>query len=249
MTISLIIPCYNEEANLQKGVLDKIENFVLKDKRFLEVLIVDDGSQDQSKQIIRHEYLKKFPKFKLIENKHQGKAQAVITGIKLAKGDYVIFSDIDLATPIEEAEKLIKEASQRYPLVIGSRQGNREGAPFLRKVMALGGIFVRNVVIGLPNIHDTQCGFKLFEKKAALHIIDHLLLFKKSHALQGSSVSAGFDMEFLYVATRLGYGIKEVPVAWRHVETKNVHFLRDSFEALKDILEIKYFSISGRYNS
>jgi len=147
MKISLIIPCYNEEANIQKGVLDKIGTFTDKDERFLEILIVDDGSNDSSKSVIKNKYLKIHPKFRLIENSHQGKAFAVLTGIKQAKYDYVIFSDIDLATPIEEVEKLISQIKNGGQIVIGSRNNNREGAPLLRKIMAKGLIFIRNLII------------------------------------------------------------------------------------------------------
>src|SRR3989338_558407 len=97
MKISLIIPCYNEESNLQKGVLDKIGRYAQNDSRFIEVLVVDDGSTDRSKNIVKKFYLPGYSKFKLIENPHRGKAFAVITGIKEAKGKYIIFSDIDLA--------------------------------------------------------------------------------------------------------------------------------------------------------
>ena len=100
MKISLIIPCYNEELNIQKGVLDKIGNYTKDNEYFGEVLIVDDGSSDLSKTIIRQKYLKQFPKFRLIENNHKGKAFAVITGIEKAREEYVMFSDMDLATPI-----------------------------------------------------------------------------------------------------------------------------------------------------
>ena len=151
MNISLVVPCFNESSNLQKGVLDKIGNYVANDPRFKEVLIVDDGSTDSSKLIIKEFYLPKFSKFKLLENDHRGKAFAVISGIQKAKGDYVIFSDIDLATPIEEAEKLIKELNDGFKIVIGSRNSRRKGAPFLRKVMAVGLITVRGFFIGLGN--------------------------------------------------------------------------------------------------
>ncbi len=247
MKISLIIPCYNEELNIQKGVLDKIANFTKDDSRFGEVLIVDDGSTDSSKKIIKEKYLPQFSKFTLIENSHQGKAFAIISGIKKAKGDYVMFSDIDLATPIEEAEKLIQEAEKGYQIVIGSRNSKRTGAPFLRQLMALGFIIIRNLLIGLGKISDTQCGFKLFEKKAALKIVNNLKVFHDKRKIRGSSVSAGFDLEFLFLASRLRYKIKEVPVIWRHVETKNVNFLKDSLETLRDILKIKYFALTGKY--
>lgn len=247
MKISLIIPCYNEETNIQKGVLDKIGNYTVKDDRFFEVIIVDDGSNDSSKITIKNKYLKTFPKFKLVENSHQGKAFAVITGIKQAKGDYVMFSDIDLATPIEEAERLINEIKNRYQIIIGSRSSNRSGAPIMRKIMALGTIVVRNMIIGLRGIKDTQCGFKLFEKKAALKIINKLIVFHNKRRVKGSSVTAGFDMEFLFLANRLGYGIKETPVDWKHVETKHVNFLKDAFESFSDLLMIKYNDLTGKY--
>lgn len=247
MKISLIIPCYNEEANIQKGVLDKIGNFTLKDDRFLEVIISDDGSIDKTKKIIKEKYLPLFPKFKLLENFHQGKGYAIISGIKKSQGDYVMFSDMDLATPIEEAEKLIKEL-KKYQIIIGSRKDSRQGAPLIRKIMAKGFIIIRNFLIGLKNIKDTQCGFKIFEKKAALKIINSLKVFHQKRKTKGSSVTAGFDLEFLFLASKYGFKIKEVPVLWRHVETKNVNFIKDTIETLKDILKIKYFDLTKKYN-
>ena len=247
MLISLIIPCYNEEVNIQKGVLDKIGNFTKNDSRFEEVIIVDDGSDDQTKFIIKKEYLKQFQKFRLVENSHQGKAFAVLTGIKQAEGDYVIFTDIDLATPIDEVEKLIAKTKDGGQIIIGSRNNSRKGAPLLRKIMAKGFIVIRNVIIGLKGVRDTQCGFKLFEKKAALKIIDKLQVFHDKRIAKDSSVSAGFDIEFLFLGQKLGYKIIEVPVIWRHVETKNVNFIRDTIETLVDIFKIKLLDLQGRY--
>lgn len=247
MKISLIIPCYNEEVNIQKGVLDKIGNYTAHDARFYEVLIVDDGSSDSSKTAIKNKYLKTFPKFHLIQNSHQGKAFAVLTGIKQAKGDYVIFSDIDLATPIDEVEKLIAKSKEGGQIVIGSRNNSREGAPLFRKIMAKGFIIIRNTIIGLKNIKDTQCGFKLFERQAALKIIEKLQVFHDKRIAKDSSVSAGFDLEFLFLSQKLGYKIIEVPVVWRHVETKNVNFIRDTIETLVDIFKIKLLDLQGKY--
>lgn len=247
MNISLIVPCYNEETNLQKGVLDKIGNYTKDSNYFKEVIIVDDGSSDRSRKIIKERYLSQFPKFRLIENSHQGKAYAVIAGIKKARNPYVFFCDIDLANPIEESEKLIKETNNDYLIIIGSRSAERKGAPILRKIMALGFIFFRNLLIGVKGIRDTQCGFKMFERKAALKIIDNLQVFHDGKRIQDSSVSAGFDLEFLFLASKFGYKIKEVPVIWRHVETKNVNFVKDSLETLQDLLRIKYLDFLGKY--
>lgn len=247
MKLSLIIPCYNEEANIQKGVLDRIGNFTKNDPRFTEVLIVDDGSQDSSIKHIKEKYVTLFPKFRLIRNKHLGKAYAVIKGIQEAQAEFVMFSDIDLATPIEEADKLIEYAIQGYDIVIGSRSRDREGAPLTRKMMALGMIFLRQYIVGLKGIRDTQCGFKLFNTKKAQTIIKHLEVFTQNQKAEGSSVSAGFDLEFLFLASRLKFKIKEVPVIWRHVETKNVTFFKSSLEGLKDILMIKKYAILKKY--
>lgn len=247
LKISLIIPCYNEELNIQKGVLDKIGNFTQKDPRFIEVIISDDGSTDKTKKIIKEKYLRLFSKFRLLENNHQGKSGAIISGIKNAKGNWIMFSDIDLATPIEEAEKLIKEIKNHYQIIIGSRNSQRQGAPLTRKLMAKGFIIIRDLFLSLKGIKDTQCGFKLFEKEAALKIIDKLKIFSQKKSVKGSSVSAGFDLEFLFLAQKLGFKIKEVPVVWHHVETKNVNFIKDSLETLNDILKIKLLSLQKKY--
>lgn len=244
--LSLIVPCYNEEANIQKGVLDKIGNFTKKDSRFGEVLIIDDGSTDKTRDIIRKEYLKQFPKFRLVENNHQGKAAAIVKGIQESKFRYVMFSDIDLATPIEESDKLLQHIPQ-YDIVIGSRTSGRVGAPLTRKILALGMILIRSYIIGLKGIKDTQCGFKLFERKAALDIISSLQVVKRKAKINGPSVSAAFDLEFLFLATKKKYKIKEVPVFWRHVETKNVNFIKDSLETLKDIYLIKTYDMAHKY--
>lgn len=248
-SISLIVPCYNEELNIQKGVLDKIGNYANNNDEILEVIISDDGSTDETRKRIKNDYLPQFTKFKLLENEHRGKAHTLISGIRAAKGEYVVFTDIDLATPIEEIIKFIPEIESGTEIVIGSRSTQRKGAPFIRKLMAVGFIYIRNLLIGLNNIRDTQCGFKAFKTQTALRVIDSLRVFKRGATVTGSSVSAGFDLEFLYLATKMGYSIKEIPVIWTHVETKNVNFFRDSIETMKDILRIKYYEINGAYST
>ena len=247
ISISLIIPCYNEETNIQKGVLDKIGNFTRSDDRFIEVLIVDDGSTDKTRSIIREKYLPSFPKMKIIEARHGGKSAALITGIKQAQGDYVFFSDIDLATPIEESEKLIQYAEKGYDVIVGSRNSERKGAPLTRKIMAVGFIYIRTFLIGVRDIRDTQCGFKMFRRSSAQSIIRKLRVFASAHTVDGSSVSAGFDLEFLFIAEKLNYRLIEIPVTWRHVETKNVNFIKDSIETILDMLHIKFLDMRHQY--
>lgn len=247
LAITLIVPCYNEVANLQKGVLDCIGNYVEDDDRFIEVIVVDDGSTDDSREIIETKYLPRFKKFRLLKNNHQGKAFAIISGIRESRGKQTMFSDIDLATPIDETDKLIEPYLAGNDIVIGSRTA-REGAPLKRKIMAYGLIMLRDFFLGLGHLKDTQCGFKLFDTAAAKHTVDTMEVFKNGVTINGSSVSAGFDLEFLFVAKKLGYNIAEVPVIWRHVETKNVNFIKDSVETLKDLVKIRYYHMSGRYN-
>ncbi len=247
LTVSLVVPCYNEETNIQKGVLDKIGNYTQSLDYFSEVLIVDDGSTDQSKIIIKNKYLKLFPKFRLIENNHAGKAYAVISGIKKANGKYILFCDFDLATPIEEFEKLIGKVSNDIPIVIGSRNKDRKDAPFFRKIMSSGSVIVKSLIIGMNHINDTQCGFKLFKKDVALDILNSLRVFHNNRKIHGASVSAGFDLEFLFVAIKKKYRIIEVPVEWKYAETRRVDFLKDTYESLRDILSIKYYDLTQKY--
>jgi len=247
-TISLIIPCYNEVSNFQKGVLDKIGNYVRDDERFIEVLIVDDGSSDESREVVERRYLNQFPKFRLVACPHRGKAPTVISGIQEAKGDFIFFTDADLATPIEEVEKLIDaQATSSAPLIIGSRGAVRPDAPLTRKMMALGMITIRTIIVGLPGIKDTQCGFKLFDRKTALNVIDKLVVFKRKTVGNQASVSAIFDLEFLFIASKLKYKIVEVPVFWRHVETRRVSFFKDVYESLTDMARLKWYEMKGRY--
>lgn len=249
MSISLIVPCYNETANIQKGVFDRIGNYTKDDPRFTEVIIADDGSTDDSKSAIQKEYLHLFPKFRLLDLPHGGKANTVIAATRHAKGEYVLLTDTDLATPIEEAEKLVKTLDEtRADIVIGSRGAFRKDAPLTRQILALGMIMLRSMLVGLHGIHDTQCGFKLYKKAVAEKMFDKLLVFRRKSVGNKSSVSAIFDLEFLYLSQKFGYKLEEVPVIWRHVETKRVSFIKDAVESLLDMARLKWYDLQGRYN-
>ncbi len=249
MSISLIIPIFNEATNLQKGVLDKIGNFTKDDSRFLEVVIADDGSTDETCQIIRREYLPHFPKFRLLTLPHGGKANTVIAATKDARGEFVFMTDADLATPIEEANKLIeKQMESHAQIVIGSRGIRRPDAPLTRTVLALGMVILRTTLFGLRGIKDTQCGFKLFHRASALKIFENLLVFRRKTVGTQASVSAIFDLEFLFLAKKMRYDIREVRVFWRHVETRRVSFVKDTVESLTDMARLKWYDIRGMYN-
>jgi len=245
--LSVVIPSYDEMANLQKGVLDKVEHFLSKKQISYEVIVVDDGSTDGSV-----DFVKKFsltnPNFKLIENSHLGKAGAVTAGVLSSKGDYVLFSDMDQATPIEEINKLLPYFDEGYDVVIGSRKSQRKGSPWTRKLMAKGMVFLRTFLIGIHGISDTQCGFKMFKKDPAQKLFKIInKLHNNFNAISGSNVSAGFDVELLFIAENLGYKIKEVPVNWLYVETRRVNPIKDSIAGVIDLIKIKIKDLRGEY--
>lgn len=235
-------------TNLQKGVLDKVEHFMEKQKIDYEVIVVDDGSTDGSIEF-EEQFVKESPKFRLIKNEHLGKAGAVTAGMLSAKGEYVLFTDMDQATPIEELNKLLPFAD-KYDIVIGSRSSQRKGAPWTRLLMAKGMILLRTTIVGVKGISDTQCGFKLFRKDVSDDLFTKLKNFHHGYKkISGSSVKAGFDVELLFLAEKLDYKIKEVPVNWLYVETRRVSPIKDSVEALEDLARIKLSDLKGKYKN
>jgi glycosyltransferase involved in cell wall biosynthesis len=235
-------------SNLQKGVLDKVEHFLGKQKFEYEVIVVDDGSTDGSVEFVE-KFTKENSKFKLLKNPHTGKAGAVSAGMLKAEGEYVLFTDMDQATPIEEINKLLPLISNS-DIVIGSRNSQRKGAPWTRLLMAKGMMVLRTLLVGLGGIQDTQCGFKLFKSDVAKKLFSRLNdLHHGFKKISGSSVKAGFDVELLLLAKNMGYSIKEVPVEWLYVETRRVSPIKDSLEAIDDLIRIRLSDISGKYKS
>lgn len=245
VTLSVIIPCYNEEQNLKKGVLNAVIDYLDKKIKDYELIIVDDGSTDRSKELLEA-FKKKHSQVKIIKKEHRGKANAVIAGIMAATGDYVLFADLDQATPISEFDKFLPWLQKRIKIVIGNRQSERQGAPLSRLLMARGFMFLRNLILGLKVV-DTQCGFKAFDRQVALKIISRLKLYGKKIQARGSLVTAGFDVELLFIALRLGIDIKEVPIKWHYVETRRVNSLRDSWFGFWDLVRVKINDWRGLY--
>ena len=246
-SLSIVIPAYNEETNIRLGALDKVVRYLDKQKYTWEVIIVDDGSTDMTKRLLS-EFTEVNNGFTVIYNSHQGKAATVITGLMAATGDIILFSDLDQATPLNQVEKLLPWFEQGFDVVIGSRSTERKGAPLLRQIMATGFMFLRSNILGLHGIIDTQCGFKAFRKEVAHTIFKKLKLYGlHEHAVNGSRVTAGFDIEVLFLTKRLGYKIKEVPVEWHYVETRRVNPIRDSFQGLLDIICIRIGAMRGAY--
>lgn len=242
--LSVVIPSYNEEYNLRTGVLGSVNDYLSKQKYTWEVIVVDDGSVDETAKIAE-EFSKNHSGFRVLKEPHRGKGGTVITGMLSAKGEVVLFSDMDQATPIDQVEKIINKIKEGHDVVIGSRKG-REGAPIVRKVMAYGFSVLRYLFLQLP-YKDTQCGFKAFKNEASKEIFKRLKVFKDNGKMQGASVSAGFDLEILYVANKLGYKIIDVPVDWHHKEGTKVNPIKDSYEGFRDLLKVKINAISNKY--
>ncbi len=243
--LSIVIPCYNEEQNIRLGALDKVALYLEKQTFKWEVLIVDDGSSDDSRTLIK-KFISGNKNFRMLENPHLGKAGTVKTGMLEAKNDLILFTDLDQATPLDQVEILHPWFDKGYDIVIGSRKDRRAGAPLTRKIMGQGFMLVRNIILGLK-IEDTQCGFKMFRRSAARDIFRKLVLYGIQHGVSGPRVTAGFDVEVLFIAQKLDYKIKEVPVEWHYVDTRRVSPIADSLDAFIDILKIRYLSLKKAY--
>jgi dolichyl-phosphate beta-glucosyltransferase len=245
--LSVIIPSYNEKVNLRKGVLDKIEHYLSRQKYSYEVIIVDDGSNDGSYEF-SEEFAKENKNFRVIKGQHSGKAGAVTKGMLEAKGECRLFTDMDQATPIEEVSKLLPYLSERYDIVIGSR-ASRVGSPLSRRIMSKSMIVLRKITVGINQIHDTQCGFKIFSSESAEKLFGKLNELHNGYSkISGSNVTAGFDVELLYIASKMGYKIKEVPVEWLYVESRRVSPIKDSINGLLDLFQISSNKLTGKYN-
>lgn len=244
--LSVVIPAYNEETNIRLGAFEKVAQYLNGQSYSWEVIVVDDGSTDRT-AVLTKEFIGQNNHFSLVNNPHQGKAATVMTGMMKANGEIVLFSDLDQATPLKEVEKILPWFKKGYDVVIGSRQAKREGAPLLRQFMARGFMLLRTIVLGLKGISDTQCGFKAFRQPVAQEIFHHLSLYGKQKTVSGAMVTAGFDIEVLFLAKILGYKIKEIPVEWHYVETRRVNPIKDSWEGLMDIIHIRINAWKGVY--
>lgn len=242
--LSVVIPAYNEEYNLRTGVLDSVYDYLSEQDYSWEILFVDDGSTDGTLKIAR-DFASKHKDFYVMNEPHRGKAGTVTAGVLKAGGDIILFTDTDQATPIDQLEKVLPKFAKGFDIVIGSRSG-REGAPIIRKIMAVGFSVLRFLVLRLP-YKDTQCGFKAFKRDPAKKIFGKLEIFGKNSSTKGASVFAGFDLEILYIARKLGYKVTEVPVDWHHKEGTKVDPIKDSIEGLKGLLLVRLNALAGKY--
>ena len=246
--LSVVIPAFNEETNLRAGALERVAEYLDRQPYTYEALVVDDGSEDGTTALVEA-FGAQHPRFQLLRNPHRGKAHTVIAGVLAAQGNIILFTDMDQATPIAEVAELLPWFEQGYDVVFGSRGLLRRGAPWWRQVMSRAMIVLRGTMVSLPDVTDTQCGFKAFRASAADNIFRHMRLYAPDQAQQvhGAVVAAGFDVETLFVARKLGYRLKEVPVTWDYARTRRVSFWRDSVHGLRDLARIRINDMRGRY--
>ena len=251
--VSIIIPCWNEQRNLESGVLDDVHQY-LKDQAFSwEAIIVDDGSTDDSIELVR-ETIKDKTNFAVFDIPHGGKPAAVWAGIQKARGDIVLFADMDQSTPIEELSKLLPWYQQGFDVVIGSRGTTREGSSPVRKAGSVAFLTLRRLFL-LRGIRDTQCGFKSCRRQAALVVFPRLQFFKQQEKPTGWKVSA-YDVELLYLFEKGGHSIKEVDVSWRNRDLSDTkgqsgeftRYLSESIEMAREIIRVKRNQLKGLYD-
>ena len=229
-SLSIVIPAYNEAARLPPS-LEKILTYVEGQSRRVDLIVVDDGSRDGTAERVRQAIGDRMPLTILVNQPNRGKGYSVRRGMLQAEADCVLFTDADLSTPIEDAERLIEAIEGGADIAVGSR-GLAESQvevhqPWWReRAGKLFGFLVRT--LATSGLRDTQCGFKCFRRAAAQAVFPR-------QTLDGWA----FDVELIIIARSLGLGIAEVPVHWVNDPNSKVHMLRDGPRMLADIVRAR----------
>lgn len=235
MKISFVIPAYNEEKRI-KNTLQTILSYLAKKKFEWEIIVVDDGSIDETNKIVKN-FTSKNKNIKLIQHKfNYGKGFAVKDGVLNSQGDYVLVTDADLSTPITELDKILLPINS-YDVCIGSRFSKDSNIlfrqPFFREL--LGRLFNKFVKLVLNlNFNDTQCGFKVFKREAARK------LFSKQRLSDFS-----FDVEILHRCKQFRLKVKEVGVIWKNSRPSKINVLKDGIKMLIDVMRIRFLKNEG----
>lgn len=251
--LSVIIPCYNEGKNLERGVLEEVDQYLAAQEFSWEVIVVDDESTDNSRSLVEHG-IQNRERFALVGIPHGGKPAALWAGIQKAEGEILLFTDMDQSTPITELEELLPWCEEGFDVVIGSRNTTREGSSLVRKAGSFVFLSLRRLFL-LRHIVDTQCGFKLCRRQVALEIFPHLEFLRQEDKPAGWKVTA-YDVEFLHLVDRVGYGIKEVKVIWSNRDesvTKSKggdldRYLTESVQMAQEVTRVKRNQLKGLYD-
>lgn len=247
--LSIVLSNYNEHANLKRGVLEQMAAYLRTVKYSWEVIINDDGSSDGGDEIIQ-KFVRKHPGFKMIRGQHGGKAAGIWNGIRAAKGEIVLYTDMDQSTPLKEVEKLLPWFDQGCDVVFGSRGKMRRNFSAVRQLASWSFRTFRGALL-LHDVVDTQCGFKAMKLTVAQKIFPMLSVIKdKKEVSQGWTVSA-FDVELLFLAEKFGFKLKEVDVLWKNEDTsvsKQKSFVSESLDMLRQIIQVKINDLTGKYD-
>jgi dolichyl-phosphate beta-glucosyltransferase len=235
---SIVIPAYNETARIERA-LASVSGCIRKRGWDAEVLVVDDGSTDNTAALVEA-WAESHPEVRLIRNReNRGKGYSVRNGMLRAAGEIVMFTDADLSSPIEEAERLFTAIADGADVAIGSRwlTGKRivHKQPLYRRFFGRCFNALTRSVMRLP-FADTQCGFKAFRREAAQ------LVFSLQRIERW-----GFDPEILFIGIKRGLRIVEVPVTWGHDERSRISYLRDGLQMLLELLFVRWNALTGRY--
>jgi dolichyl-phosphate beta-glucosyltransferase len=238
-TYSIVIPAYNESQRIAAS-LDKIVAYIAEQQWGAEIIVVNDGSRDNTAEIVR-EYSRKNPAVKLLENPgNRGKGYTVRNGVMHAHGDIILFTDADLSSPIQESRKLFAAIDRGADVTFGSRwlqaELQTERQPLYRQVF--GRIFnlLLRIILGLK-YKDTQCGFKAFTRKAAYQIFSRQMIDRW-----------GFDPEVLFLAEKFGLKVAEVPVEWAHDNRSKINPVVDGFKMFTEMLRVRWADVTGKYD-
>jgi dolichyl-phosphate beta-glucosyltransferase len=245
--LTVVVPCYNESENLSRGVLDELHDYLHRQDYAYEVVVSDDGSTDDSRALVR-ERIADWSPFRLVENAHGGKPSAVWGGIQAARGEIVLFTDMDQSTPIDQVARLLPRFAEGFDVVIGSRGRARRDFPLYRRLgSSIFGAFRRLLL--LRNILDTQCGFKAMRTAVARRLFPSLEAIACPRGATGWKVTA-FDVELLYLAERAGLAIAEVVVEWADRDVsrgKRKSYWKESREMAEQVWRIKRNEWRGLY--
>ena len=239
MRYSIVIPAYNEGARIATS-LDRILRHAADCHWDAEILVVDDGSSDHTAELVRSR-MRENVSLRLLSNPgNRGKGYSVRNGMLHAQGEILLFSDADLSSPIEEAEKLFAALATGADVAIGSRwvrsELQTEKQPLHRQLFGRLFNLALRITLGLK-FKDTQCGFKAFTRPAADVVFPRQTIERW-----------GFDPELIFLAQRFGFRVEEVPVAWAHREGTRINPLRDGIRMLGEMLEIRWNAITGKYS-
>ncbi len=235
---SIVIPAYNEQFRIGATLKSVLE--CVRDRNWdAEVIVVDDGSRDQTPDIV-NEFAARHPELRLVSNvENRGKGYSVRNGVLQASGQIILFTDADLSAPIQEAERLFIAIDEGVDIAIGSRWLDRGRQtvhqPLYRQFFGRCFNAVTRMVMGLP-FADTQCGFKAFRRNVA-QVIFRLQRIERW----------GFDPELLFIALHRGYTVREVAVTWGHDERSRISYLRDGSRMLQELVVIRWNQLRGVY--